>query len=730
MPKRLTKISFFYSHFENFPLKNDRFGKTSVFFPTFTLLLKKTYKILAEKFWAAKTSKETKQLFQLLLFWGVVAFLSLFLSVREFVVSNPQWCIVCNILLLSTAVLAIVCTLNARKDCAINVIFSLPVFIYTFYISDLTQHSPLMETVQLSAWWLMAGLVFLYYFSFLETRIIIYFFVSLALICFQLYKADHLNDSFSYFYPIVSNPILIFTAFFLITFYLRKQLISIIEIQKEEIDAKNEGINRVLQNSSSLIARLRAVRDEDGNITNLVVEKINNAFEAAFKRNLYEVQEQEAEYVFNLVFKSSFDVNKTVLFSKKRVTEFYAKNLDKWYKINVISPAYNSYYLVFEDITKIKKQITDLEASKRRYKVLLEAIPDIFFVIDKDGVYEDFVIKEGDLFKIEDANIIGSSIYEAGFPDKLAHKIYSCIQHCIKNNSIESIEYSLNTPNGTFMFEMRLAKLNANAVISVARDITKRKTAEFGLEKALTKAEESDRLKSAFLANLSHEIRTPMNIISNFTRMLADESLDGLERLQLTDAITQNGQQLLNMIDNTIHLAKIETENIAVNASFSKINPLLREIYNVYFAELPDTKDIRIKLNTDVATPEFGFATDSKMLKEVMTILVDNAVKYTLNGQVTFGFEMVRNDFIKFYVSDTGIGIPQEDFEHIFSRFYRVQNTINQSTSGSGIGLPIAQHYVSLLGGELQFESKVDKGSIFWFTLPFNEGRGYMKIVN
>ncbi len=693
-------------------------------------MLKRIYKILAERFWAAKTDHEKRQLFQLLLFWGVAGVLSLFLAIRELILAAPKSDLVSYLLLLSVSILGIVCTFNTKKNCATNVIFSLPVFIYAFYISDLTQHAPLIETVHLSVWWLIAGLVFLYYFSMMEIRVIIYFFVSLALICFHLLKAGHLSDAFTYFDPFASNPVLIFTAFFLVTFYLRKKLITNIEVLTEEINSKNEAIHRVLQNTSFLISRLRALRDEDGNITNLVVEKINNAFEAAFKRNLYEVQEQEAEYVFDLIFKGRFDVNKTVLFNKKSVTEFYADTLDKWFKIHVLNPSYNSYYLVFEDITKTKKQLADLEASKRRYKVLLEAIPDIFFVIDKDGIYEDFVIKEGDLFKIEDSNIIGSSIFNAGFPDKLAHKIYSCIQHCIKNDTIESIEYSLNTPNGTFMFEMRLAKLNANAVISVARDITKRKTAEFGLEKALVKAEESDRLKSAFLANLSHEIRTPMNIISNFTRMLADDSLDGLERLELTEAITQNGQQLLNMIDNTVHLAKIETENIPVHATFSKINPLLREIYNAYFAELPDSKDIRISLKTDVATPEFGFSTDPQLLKEAMTILVDNAVKYTLSGQVTFGFEMVRNDFVKFYVADTGIGIPEEDYEHIFSRFYRVQNKINQTTSGSGIGLPIAQHYVTLLGGELEFESKVDKGSNFWFMLPFNDGRGYMKIVS
>jgi signal transduction histidine kinase len=277
---------------------------------------------------------------------------------------------------------------------------------------------------------------------------------------------------------------------------------------------------------------------------------------------------------------------------------------------------------------------------------------------------------------------------------------------------------------------MRLAKLNAHSVISVARDITQRKTAEFGLEKALVRAEESDRLKSAFLKNLSHEIRTPMNIITHFSQMLVDDALEGMERLELADSISQTGQQLVNMIDNTIHLSKIETNAVVVNSNFCKINGLLRDIYTAFFSNLPDSKDLDIKLLQEVANPEFGFETDSELLKETLSILVDNAIKFTPSGLVTLSYEMVRNDHIKFIVKDTGVGIPKDDFENIFSRFYRVQNAINQTTSGSGIGLPIAQHYVSMLGGELQFESQVDKGSMFWFTLPFKAGRGYMKIVS
>jgi PAS domain S-box-containing protein len=713
-----------------FYAKSARNGDRYAIFNIFTLLLIRVSKILSDKFWAAIEKTEQTQLFQLLLIWGSVGVFSLVYLATYLFIPSSNNCLICGVMLLALSAMAIVCVLNGKRNCAINVIFSVPLFIYAFYISDFSIHSNPINTVHNSTWWLMAGLIFLYYYSLLETRIILYFFFSLFTIGYQLYSGNHLFDSFTYFPQISANPLLIFTSFFLVTFYLRRRLIGIIENLKDQLKQHNESVTRILQSSTLRIAKLTAERDEDGNVVKLMIDKVNNAFESGFKLNLYEVQQQEAEYIFNLIFKSKFDVNKIVLFSKQKVSEYHAVNMDKWFKIHVLNPSYNNYYILFEDTTKTKQKIAELEANKRRYKVLLEAIPDIFFVIDKDGIYEDFVIKESDLFKIEDANIIGSSIYGAGFPDDMANKIYSCIQHCLKTNSIETIEYSLNTPNGTFLFEMRLAKLTARSVISVARDITKRKTAEFSLEKALTRAQESDKLKSAFLANLSHEIRTPMNIITNFTRMLADPDMDGMERMEITDAINQNGGQLLNMIDNTIHLAKIETENIAIKSKFCRINSMLREIYNEYFSSLPDSKDIRLKLNVDVANPEFGFSTDEKILKEILTILVDNAVKYTLQGQVTFGFEMILNDHIRFRVSDTGIGIPQEDFDNIFSRFYRVQNAINQSTSGSGIGLPIAQHYITLLGGELEFDSTLDKGSEFWFTLPFEDGKGYMRIVN
>ncbi|QGY45404.1 PAS domain S-box protein [Maribellus comscasis] len=686
--------------------------------------------IISEKFWSHVSEEEKQRLFSLF----IIIILALIVTVANFVYKlffySGNSCFVCNAGLVAIVTLAGVFCLRGKINSVLYTAFTIPIFLYAYYISDFNDHPPLIETAYYSLWWLLGGLLVLIYFAESESLITTYSIISLFTLGFQLLKANHLFDPFSFYEPYVTHPLLVFVAFYGITIGLRLKLKRLAHRFTEKLTVINQGISKVFQDSGFSIVQIKAERDEDDNITNLWIEKVNNAFESSFKLNLYEVQNQEAGYVFNLIFRNHFDVNKTLLLNKKKTKEFYAKNLERHFKAHILKPEYNRFYIIFEDITRIKLKVAELEENKRRYKVLLEAIPDIFFVIDKEGTYEDFVIKESDLFKIEDANIIGNTIYDVGFPDNMADKIYACIQTSLKANSIETIEYSLNTHNGTFMFEMRLAKLTSHSVISIARDITRRKTTEFKLERALNKAEESDRLKSAFLANLSHEIRTPLNIITNFTRMMAEPDIDQLERMEFSDAISQNGQQLLNMIDNTIHLSRIETEAVEVHVDFCKINNLLRDIYNKYRPLIPDTKDIRINMNLDVPNPAFGFETDAKLLREILSILVDNAIKYSVKGDVSLGYEMILNEAVQIYVSDNGIGIPEDETENIFSRFYRIKNNINETTSGSGLGLPIAQHYVSLLGSELELKSVPGQGTKFWFTLPFREGKGFLKIVS
>lgn len=630
------------------------------------------------------------------------------------------------------ATLPIICLFNGRIACAVNSVFILPLVLYSFFFSDFNSGIPPSDTIYLTVFWLHAGLIFLLFFSETNSKIRTYFFIGLITVAFQMLKANLYINFFSNFKPLVTNPLFIYIAFSAFVYALRIYYVTIINNYQNQLSTVKQSVNKVLQDSAFSIALIRAERDEAGNIVQLIIEKVNNAFESNFKINLYEVQEQKADYIFGLIFKIKFDLNKYIhnINKQKRINEFHAAELSRWFNVYLVQQDYNRFYVIFDDITKTKNKIAELEEHKRRYKVLLEAIPDIFFVIDKDGTYEDFVIKESDLFKIEDANIVGSTIFEVGFPDNMADKIYSCIQSAIKTNSIETIEYQMITPNGTFLFEMRLAKLNSHSVISIARDITKRKTAEFKLEKALVRAEESDRLKSAFLSNLSHEIRTPMNVITNLTRVLADAELEHEEKLEITEAVLQNGKQLMNMIDNTIHLSKIETQTVETRSKFCNVNVLMRDVYNKYRILIPDSKNVRLNLQIGVPNKEFGFETDPTILSEIISLLVDNAVKYTLQGEINMEYEMIRNEWVRFSVSDTGIGIPEDEFSHIFDRFYRIKNDINQATSGSGLGLPIAQHYVALLGGELEFESSVEKGSRFWFSLPFKSGKGFLTIVH
>lgn len=686
--------------------------------------------IVTEKLWASNSPNEKKRLFELLVISSFTLILSLVFFILKIFSAESGDCLLCYGGIVVVSVLAGICMIRGKLNCTINTIFSIPVFVYAFYISDFSDHPPLMETTSFSLLWLALGLVLLFYFSEKDGKIVFYFIISFLTLGFQLFKANSIIESFSVFSPLISHPLLLFAAIFIGGLLLRNKYHSVVSELSGKITKTNQGISKSFQDSKFPLVQLKIDRDEGGNIEKLWIEKVNHAFESGFKINLYEVQGQEAGYIFELVFKEHFDLNRYILDTDGKRNEFHAKKLDQWFKVHLVKPFQNKYYVIFEDITKAKNKISDLETSRKRYKVLLEAIPDMFFIIGKDGVYEDFVIKESDRFKIEDANVIGSSIYDVGFPDNMAKKIHQLIQTSIKTNSIETIEYSLNTPNGTFLYEMRLAKLNAQSVISIARDITKRKTAELSLEKAKKKAEESDRLKSAFLSNLSHEIRTPLNIITNFTRMLAESELESMERLELSDAISQNGKQLLNMIDNTIHLSKIETDSVDLNIGFCKINTIMRDVYNRYRPLIPDSKELKMKIDLDVPNPVFGFETDKRLLNETLEILTDNAIKYTPKGEVSLGYEMIRNESVKFIISDTGIGIPEDEMENIFSRFYRISNEINDLTSGSGLGLPIAQHYVMLLGGELHLESVPGKGTTFSFSLPFREGKGFLKVVS
>ncbi len=239
---------------------------------------------------------------------------------------------------------------------------------------------------------------------------------------------------------------------------------------------------------------------------------------------------------------------------------------------------------------------------------------------------------------------------------------------------------------------------------------------------AKEKAEESDRLKSAFLANMSHEIRTPMNGILGFTELLKEPKLNGGEQQEYIGIIGKSGARLLNIINDIIDISKIEAGQMTVNITESDINEQIEYIYTFFQPEF-ERKGLRYSFKNGLSAKEAIIKTDREKIYAILTNLVKNALKYTDKGSIEFGYKLKREgelSNLEFFVKDTGIGIPQNRQKAIFERFIQADISDKMALQGAGLGLSISKAYVEMLGGKIWVESEPGKGTIFYFTIPYN----------
>lgn len=249
---------------------------------------------------------------------------------------------------------------------------------------------------------------------------------------------------------------------------------------------------------------------------------------------------------------------------------------------------------------------------------------------------------------------------------------------------------------------------NVIEMLCINYDITKLKETEQMLIQSKEKAEESDRLKSAFLANMSHEIRTPLNAIVGFSSLL-QETTDSFEKQQYISIIEENNKLLLQLISDILDLSKIEAGTIEMTRE--KVNA--RQIC----IELEEMMKMKAKpgVNLHLATclPDLYFTSDKNRLQQVLLNFITNALKFTDKGSIIIDYKL-QDHFVKFSVTDTGIGIQQDKQATVFNRFVK----LNSFIPGTGLGLSICQSIITQLGGEIGVESEIGKGSCFWFTHP------------
>lgn len=378
--------------------------------------------------------------------------------------------------------------------------------------------------------------------------------------------------------------------------------------------------------------------------------------------------------------------------------------------------------------TELQDTYKKLALSEEKFRELAENINDVFWLIEDETIIYLSKAFEKIWGYSCDSLIKNPSLYKEWLhaEDKELFKIFYTEDDFKEVKSI-SQKYRIIKPDKSIRWIWSRAfpiyddgKFTRVAVIS--SDITDQKEIEQALLNAKQKAQESDNLKSSFLANISHEIRTPLNGIVGFSGLLNNENLDKQTRTNYIGIITKSTEQLIRIIDDIVDLSKIEAGQLKIIKNKCDILKVLEDS-NLFFTnelEKRNKGDIILSYSADIDPDKSVITIDEARVRQVLNNLIDNAIKYTKQGEIHYSAKITDNNkFIEFLVSDTGVGIDHSKFDIIFERFRQVDEGHTRKYGGTGLGLPICKGLLWIMGGDIWLESKPGEGSKFFFTIPY-----------
>ena len=395
------------------------------------------------------------------------------------------------------------------------------------------------------------------------------------------------------------------------------------------------------------------------------------------------------------------------------------------------SPIFNDrgeligYRGINRDITKRTLIEKELKASEKKFRQFFDIEPEYCYIISPEGVIIDVNNTALKALGYRKEEMVGKSLKMIYAPESLS-KMKLILRKWQETKDIKNEEMVIVTKNG----DRRIVLLNVATVqdedgkilhsISVQNDITEKKKREVELKKALVRAKESDRLKSAFLANMSHEIRTPLNPIVGFSDlMLGDDIPD--EHREYLNIIKNSVNLLLAIINDILDLSKIESDQVEIEQIPLSLEIIFKNLDSTYKAVISQKqRDITLRESFPDNISKF-IISDPTRIQQILNNLMSNAVKFTDSGFIEYGVRLRDENRLEFYVRDTGIGIAEDKLKEIFRPFLQADVSHTRKYGGTGLGLTISKKLVELLGGEIKLVSSIgdSHGSTFYFTIPY-----------
>lgn len=370
---------------------------------------------------------------------------------------------------------------------------------------------------------------------------------------------------------------------------------------------------------------------------------------------------------------------------------------------------------VMVDITQARKTEEALEQTESRYKAFLDVMPDLMFMFSRDGKFIDYHSSNPDILIVPPEGFMNRHISEVLYKE-LATTSLQYLERLFKTGEIQIYEYETPTPSGLGYFECRLVLCGSDKALALIRNITDKKIAENELIKAKEKAEDANRLKSVFLANISHELRNPFNAIMGYTELL-NEKLAGSPYNEWIQNVHEGSRHLLETLDMILLFSKIEAGMISISFSGLEISRLLEEVTDLYAAQI---KSKGLELRLVKSSEPVHAVLDERMLRQVIQHLLNNAVKFTVTGNIEVKLSS-DNHYFSITISDTGVGIPSDKLQTIFDEFRQVSEGYSRTYHGIGLGLAITHRLISMMNGRIDLESKENKGSVFTIVLPLKQ---------